>query len=76
MGGVCENFSGTFVPQSIGRAPPPPRGRLNLPPISGADPGTEVRGGATHFEAGSLGAALRHPVGSGRSPDWGPGGTP
>ena len=31
-------------------------------------------GGATLIEAGGLGAALRPPMGPGRSPCWGPGG--
>jgi hypothetical protein len=34
---------------------------------SGAGPGTEVRGGAILFEAGGMGAALRPPLGPGRS---------
>jgi hypothetical protein len=43
--------------------------------ISGADPGIQVRRGCeTVSEAGGLGAALRPPVGPGRSPGGGTGG--
>jgi hypothetical protein len=41
-----------------------------------ADPRIDVRGGATLFEVGGLGAALRRPVGLGQSPGGGSGSEP